>query len=180
MESLSYIKIILDDDDVFFRFGLKIIISNFFYKRKKEVLFVRNGASDIVIRTVDKSKERLNGREILILITQSKAVEGISSCQCKYIFSKYDMPEDFVFLLEKAMAGKKYSEPCFFCRRSLTPREKEILNGFSNGLSSKEIAYSFGLHIKSVSQHKRNAMRKLSLKNTRELALWLSSRNDGF
>ncbi|NJQ22338.1 helix-turn-helix transcriptional regulator [Pantoea sp. LS15] len=68
---------------------------------------------------------------------------------------------------------KESKKTCIVCRIILTRREKQILYKLSEGFSSSEIAKNIGLHVKSVSQHKRNAMRKLSLPNTKELLLWL-------
>ncbi|NWA43326.1 response regulator transcription factor [Pseudomonas reactans] len=55
--------------------------------------------------------------------------------------------------------------------RQLTCSEKEVLKHLFNGMSLGEIATLRSLSIKTISAHKCNAMRKLSVKNDAELFL---------
>lgn len=58
-------------------------------------------------------------------------------------------------------------------RPDLTPRESEVLSALARGLTPKRIARLFGLHAKTVSHHKRGAMRKLGLYRVHDLHQWL-------
>ena len=54
-------------------------------------------------------------------------------------------------------------------RRTLTPREREVLQLLAEGLSSKEIAARLGLVLKTVDSHRTNIIRKLDLHSIAEL-----------
>ena len=55
---------------------------------------------------------------------------------------------------------------------SLTVREREVLQSIAEGKSTKEIADSLNLSVKTVETHRRNIMEKLNLRNTAELTLY--------
>jgi len=50
----------------------------------------------------------------------------------------------------------------------LTPREKEVLTGIAQGMSSKEIALSKGLSPRTIEAHRLNIMKKLGTSNVAE------------
>jgi two-component system, NarL family, response regulator NreC len=52
---------------------------------------------------------------------------------------------------------------------TLTPREKEVLKVLAEGSSTKEIATSLNLSVKTVEAHKFNLMRKLDIHNKAQL-----------
>lgn len=54
----------------------------------------------------------------------------------------------------------------------LTTREQEILLCVAKGLSNKEIANKYFIAEKTVTNHRTNFMRKLSLHNTREITMF--------
>ena len=56
--------------------------------------------------------------------------------------------------------------------RSLTPREFDVLCGITQGLSNKEIAKTLGISVETVKEHVRNILRKTSLADRTQLALW--------
>lgn len=177
MNYFNDIKVSLEIDDTFLQIGVKNILYSFFNKQNRNICFVFNGAVDLIIRTDGESSDAECGREILIKNKNIKRHNSVALCRCKNVISRHDTPEEFYHLLQKTMSRKIFSEVCYLCRGSLTRREKEILKWFSEGLSPAEIAKASGLSIKSVSQHKRNAMRKFSLKNTQELVMWLAINN---
>jgi DNA-binding NarL/FixJ family response regulator len=53
--------------------------------------------------------------------------------------------------------------------KTITPREKEIVRCFAEGLSYKEIAEKLFITISTVESHKNNIMQKLELKTTVDL-----------
>lgn len=53
--------------------------------------------------------------------------------------------------------------------QELTPREREILGGVAEGLTSKEIAAKFGVSPRTVETHRRNLCEKLGLAGSHSL-----------
>lgn len=60
---------------------------------------------------------------------------------------------------------------------TITLREKEILISVAKGLSNKEIAVALHIAEKTVSTHRTNFMRKLSLHNVREITMFAVQKN---
>jgi DNA-binding NarL/FixJ family response regulator len=54
----------------------------------------------------------------------------------------------------------------------LTPRETQVLRLVSMGLSNQEIADSFEISIETVKEHVQNLLRKLSLSDRTQAAVW--------
>ena len=52
---------------------------------------------------------------------------------------------------------------------ALTPREREVLQLMAEGKSTKEIAYSFNLSVKTVEVHRQRIMEKLDIHSVAEL-----------
>lgn len=177
MNSLNIINIIINTDDFYFRVGLQSIIQRFFNKKGQSVSFLTNSNVDVIIRFEHSSPLKEEGKEIIIRGPHSKLNRTQRECTCRNIMFKHDTPAQFISILEKTMSSAVSRVPCSFCRRKLTRREKEVLSKLSDGFTSSEISKCIGLNVKSVSQHKRNAMRKLSLRNTRELLNWLMINN---
>jgi DNA-binding CsgD family transcriptional regulator len=51
----------------------------------------------------------------------------------------------------------------------LTSREREIVQLLAEGKSSKEVAVSLGISVKTAETHRANVMRKLALHSVSEL-----------
>jgi DNA-binding NarL/FixJ family response regulator len=58
---------------------------------------------------------------------------------------------------------------------SLSPREIEIIGFIKNGYSSKEIAETLGLALKTVEVHRYNILRKLNLKNSAAMVNYVNN-----
>ena len=54
-------------------------------------------------------------------------------------------------------------------RRSLTPREMEVLTLVAQGLTSQQIAEQLGISVKTVQAHRANVMEKLELRDITQL-----------
>jgi DNA-binding NarL/FixJ family response regulator len=52
---------------------------------------------------------------------------------------------------------------------TLTPREREVLQLMAEGKSTKEIAFSFNLSVKTVEAHRQRIMEKLNIHSIAEL-----------
>lgn len=62
-------------------------------------------------------------------------------------------------------------------RDSLTPREREVVQLLAEGKSTKEVAVSLGLSVKTAETHRSNVMRKLNLHSVSELVLYAVKNN---
>lgn len=174
VNSPGIMNVLIEERDLYFKIGLMFSLRLFFNKNKQDVLFDPSEKIDLLIRS-EKTPPLKKGRKEIIISEKTNKRKCIQQgCTCKNILFKHDTAERFTLLLKKILMEKESKRPCIVCRSKLTRREKQILNKFSEGLSSADIAKNIGLHVKSVSQHKRNAMRKLSLRNTKELLLWLT------
>jgi DNA-binding NarL/FixJ family response regulator len=58
---------------------------------------------------------------------------------------------------------------------SLTEREIQIINYIKEGSSSKEIATSLNISLKTVEVHRHNILKKLKLKNSASLVNFINS-----
>lgn len=72
-------------------------------------------------------------------------------------------------MLDQLSKGQPVSEPR---EHKLTSREREILQLLSEGKSSKEVASSLNLSVKTAETHRSNIMRKLKLHSVSELVLY--------
>lgn len=62
-------------------------------------------------------------------------------------------------------------------RNRLTPREREIVQLLAEGKSTKEVAVSLGLSVKTAETHRSNIMRKLQLHSVSDLVLYAVRNN---
>jgi len=62
-------------------------------------------------------------------------------------------------------------------RGRLTPREREIVQLLAEGKSSKEVAVTLGLSVKTAETHRSNIMRKLDLHSVSDLVLYAVRNN---
>jgi DNA-binding NarL/FixJ family response regulator len=53
--------------------------------------------------------------------------------------------------------------------KELSPKEREVLQLLSEGLSSKEMAHQLGVSVKTIDTHRQHIMEKLSLRSIAEL-----------
>jgi DNA-binding NarL/FixJ family response regulator len=62
-------------------------------------------------------------------------------------------------------------------RNRLTPREREVVQLLAEGKSTKEVATSLGLSVKTAETHRSNIMRKLQLHSVSDLVLYAVRNN---
>ncbi len=76
-------------------------------------------------------------------------------------------------LLEKSLTDvfSGFSQKITFNDNNLSPREREICVMIRNGLSSKEIAASLNISLKSVEAHRYNIRKKLNIPNSKSFNL---------
>lgn len=65
--------------------------------------------------------------------------------------------------------GSSSAQPQAITRDRLTPREREIVQLLAEGKSSKEVAVTLGISVKTAETHRANIMRKLELHSVSEV-----------
>lgn len=70
-------------------------------------------------------------------------------------------------------AARKTSKPkaksTAGAKRTLTPRQKEILRLVAQGLTNREVAKHLGISVRTVEVHRFNLMRRLKVRNVAQL-----------
>lgn len=157
------------------------------------VRHVQHTACDVIIG------DTLFGKQydvIPILKKQSPSVAVIvfsRYCEASYIakafrlgamayLSKMASRDELVRAIQDVVLGKRYVEgqlhADFFdecgdiitsARRSLSPRQSEVLEMIVGGKRSSEIAEHLGVSIKTVSSHRTNLLDKLHLTNAQQI-----------
>jgi DNA-binding NarL/FixJ family response regulator len=61
----------------------------------------------------------------------------------------------------------------------LTPRERELLGCFAQGLSNKVVAIDFGISLRTAEAHRARIFRKLGVRTAMELACTLCPHRAG-
>ncbi|MFP5330691.1 MAG: response regulator FixJ, partial [Alphaproteobacteria bacterium] len=67
--------------------------------------------------------------------------------------------------LDHSEAGRARADEAAVRLQSLTPREREVLDGLSRGLPNKTIAYDLGISPRTVEIHRANLMTKLEARS---------------
>jgi DNA-binding NarL/FixJ family response regulator len=67
--------------------------------------------------------------------------------------------------------------PLAASRHPLTPREREVVQLLAEGSSTKEVAVTLGLAVKTAETHRSNIMRKLHLHSVSDLVLYAVRNN---
>ncbi len=81
-------------------------------------------------------------------------------------------------VLDGFLKGKPPSpEETFSTGKILTPREREIVQLVAEGKSTKEVAVTLNLSVKTAETHRSNIMRKLNLHSVGELVLYAVRNN---
>lgn len=83
---------------------------------------------------------------------------------------KYICEEIKNTLSDQVMSGDNQSDGV----NSLSPRELEIIGCIKNGASSKQIAETLCISVKTVEVHRYNILKKLKLKNSASLVNYMS------
>lgn len=91
-----------------------------------------------------------------------------------------DPPDVLVELLNTFVASPPSPRVSLNARQynivqSLSPREREVLWSYKQGLNNNKISTLSGISIKAISAYRNHAMQKLMLKNHADLHEWLHS-----
>lgn len=70
--------------------------------------------------------------------------------------------------LRREQSGQELASNAAVRLQSLTPREREVLDGLAKGLPNKTIAYDLGISPRTVEIHRANLMTKLGVRSLSE------------
>ena len=70
--------------------------------------------------------------------------------------------------LREVAAGRDLAKEAAVQLQSLTPRERDVLDGLAKGLPNKTIAYDLGISPRTVEIHRANLMTKLNVRSLSE------------
>ena len=76
-------------------------------------------------------------------------------------------------VLSQPFTGNHLAEEQVFLREPLTLREHEVLCHLKQGKTHASAANCLGIKVKTISSHKRAAMKKLNFRRTNELFHWM-------
>jgi two-component system, NarL family, response regulator NreC len=196
------IRILLADDHVMFRQGLRALL-------EQAGMAVMGEASDghealriahaqpPDVAILDLAMPRLNGletaRRLRETMSQTKSIlltmhtedpyvlEALQAGAVGYVL-KSQAAADIVQAIQEVMQGAIYLSPrvsrtvvqAYLTRADLPPdpltsREREILQRIAEGQTTKEIAWSLGLSVKTVESHRIRLMHKLDIHETATL-----------
>lgn len=142
------------------------------------------------IEAARKIKKLLPNTEMLILSMHhtDQLVREIVGAGAKGYIIKSDSDGQLVAAVEALALHKPFCTPCATeimlesirsmrseskvqqpVRNRLTPREREIIQLLSEGKSSKEVAVTLGISVKTSETHRANLMRKLEIHSVSQL-----------
>lgn len=186
-KSIKTVKVLMIDNDKYFMEGLRRIISDFYLSIHTVVKFVeqpRPGFSvDIIFQaigygvTVDVCKSLRQGISCpqFFLIRDQKNI--LLSHQFQSVRKNGTLYRHQTIDAVKRLLSEQQFQPASVDintdNQHLTLREREVLSCLEQGKSLMETANEMNLKDKTVSTHKRTAMRKLNFKRNHELYHWL-------
>jgi len=123
----------------------------------KVILVSAHFTPEIVKNTVERG---VNG-----LVTKNSSIESLKDAVGQILKGAvYYSPEAYK-LLRQPITNKDYNDSL----KMLTPRETDVLQMVGEGYSSKEIARSFNLSVRTIDAHRSNIMRKLNLRGATDM-----------
>ncbi|ALL40421.1 helix-turn-helix transcriptional regulator (plasmid) [Serratia marcescens] len=176
--------------DNYFRLGLTTLLQQYFQQRGWGVTFLRDNChaqADLVIQVEGENgvrqfcrTRRGNVRQTVVTVRdQVSQTRPRRSCLSEQLtLDRRTTGEALIHQLAPWLATGAV-RPCFSahscprCSARLSPREREVLTALLQEHPVKEVANRLKIHNKTVSHHKRNAMRKLGFQRDIELYLWL-------
>lgn len=99
------------------------------------------------------------------------AVQAMKAGAVDFIEKPFEKPvllgaiEQAFARLDRSVAATERASEARVRIRSLTPRERDVLDGLARGLPNKTIAYDLGISARTVEIHRANLMTKLGAKS---------------
>jgi DNA-binding NarL/FixJ family response regulator len=133
-----------------------------------KVLVLTLHDSDDLIRNV------LNAGARGFLLKSDSGCELVAAVEALLGNKTYFTSKVAALVLEGYLRGAMPFAPC---RNPLTPREREVVQLLAEGSSTKEVAVTLGLAVKTAETHRSNIMRKLDLHSVSDLVLYAVRNN---
>ena len=135
------------------------------------VLILTLHDSDQVVRDV------LNAGARGFLLKSDAARDLVAAVEALRRDKTYFTSKVAAMVLEGYLKGGTQAAPAAIGKNRLTPREREIVQLLAEGKSTKEVAVSLGLSVKTAETHRSNIMRKLQLHSVSDLVLYAVRNN---
>jgi DNA-binding NarL/FixJ family response regulator len=136
------------------------------------------------IRQIKKVHKTIKVVFLTMQLDVAYAVSAFKAGASGYVL-KHSAPDELVTAIREALKGRTYVTPLIAGKlieayeegdhtqidtaRSLTPRQREVLQLLAEGYSAKEIATILNISLKTVEYHKYRMMEDLGIKTLAEL-----------
>jgi DNA-binding NarL/FixJ family response regulator len=138
---------------------------------RAKILILTLHDSDQVVREV------LNAGARGFLLKSDAARDLVVAVEALRRDKTYFTSKVAAMVLEGYLKGGTHSVPVAVGRDRLTPREREVVQLLAEGKSTKEVAVSLGLSVKTAETHRSNIMRKLQLHSVSDLVMYAVRNN---
>ncbi|MFL4422392.1 LuxR C-terminal-related transcriptional regulator [Serratia marcescens] len=183
--------IVIIDDDKFYASGLAIVLEkylnsigqstvfSFHYpcKKKADIVFQAIRCGTVIVPRNPSSMR--NDKPLYVAIAE------IKDAHLKHLYKKINknnilyrhQSEGIAFQLMENILSKQLMQRTPVKAQpnqtSFTQREREVLHLIKQGKTLTCMSACLGINVKTISAHKRNAMKKLNFKRNQELFHWL-------
>ncbi|ANJ92421.1 MULTISPECIES: helix-turn-helix transcriptional regulator [Serratia] len=188
------LTIAIIDDDNFYMAGLTMALSTYFKTKNWKVKFIPGypnlGNEDITFQAIRcgssissrSQHHEVSGKSHYFIIVDNSDFHlqhVYRDVNKMNIFYRHQSVNVLLQLMEKKLFSpsplpeKNLSEKNIFLREPLTLREHEVLCHLKQGKTPAGAATCMGITEKTISSHKRAAMKKLNFRRTNELFHWI-------
>lgn len=189
---MEQINISIIDKDSFFMLGLKTAMEKYFLNIGVKVNVTKEGKANIIFRApskqvsinychVQSQQEDFYSSPLYFSMLEYKTV--VPKTHCNLESGVFNRKEDVEKIVEKVITCYMNRHPftlgrCPRCGPKLTLRESRVCRLIKHGYSQNQVAIMLGINKKTVSIHKRSAMRKLNINNNISFLQWLKKNGD--
>lgn len=186
------LRILIIDQNNFFVVGLKDAIKKYCLAKGMSVIFMSQQLSRPTANLifwapsdptnlvpVGLQSEGNNKSQLIMVLSQQKTHSATH--QTPWVFYRHQSLNTLLALVDQALmtsaikSRKKEPEKQrdISHLNILTRRQKQIIHYVSEGVCPSKIADNLQIHEKTVSSHKRSAMKRLQLNKTTDLYYWI-------
>lgn len=186
----STITLAFIDNDRFFIDGLQQLLLPYFARRGIRVQLLDAALAhraDMVFQSVARDwqarfclRSASGGRPMNFALRVPDDTRWRENPRCASetgVIFRNDSPGSVLRQLERALTARAHGDVahrCYWCERQrITRRERDVMRYLASELPQATIARNLRLSVKTVSNHKQAAMRKLGFKRNADLYRWL-------
>ncbi|HDG9775433.1 TPA: response regulator transcription factor [Raoultella planticola] len=184
-------KILIVDPDRFFVAGLQQILKKHFHAKGVRAICMSQPLSypmaDLILwapgYTTTVMPMRLlahHSHKYRLILLMSQHKTHFATNYVPWVFYRHQRPRSLLTLIEQAIDTstsnkiEDLNDPQSRCTiNALSPREREVIGCIAKSMNLRAISERLHIHEKTVSHHKKSAMRKLQLSRTIDLHHWL-------